>query len=246
MMKGDWVRNDTDLHGWRIGKITRTMSESVDVMVFYKNDDSTETYHPCGWGERWRTMSLVPIPRPEITGDEDYRAPKKEPCKKVPCKNCDKWHYSTSNGAKCCAIEHSFRTGRDLVTHAGDIKWRPEGSKAKGYQYMPWNWISWEILKRDEHKCQWCGSSQVMEVHHIIPRRAGGSDHPHNLVTLCHACHKKTLGTTFEAMTRPQDAKFETPRGPLPGLPEFYERKVPGTVARSGRQLELEDIGGGE
>lgn len=48
------------------------------------------------------------------------------------------------------------------------------------------------ILKRDKHICQACGKRKHrmnLEVHHIIPRAQGGSNHPCNLVTLCLQCH---------------------------------------------------------
>lgn len=38
---------------------------------------------------------------------------------------------------------------------------------------------------RDESKCKVCGFEIVVEVHHIKPRRDGGSDDLSNLITLC-------------------------------------------------------------
>jgi 5-methylcytosine-specific restriction endonuclease McrA len=60
-------------------------------------------------------------------------------------------------------------------------------------------------LRRDRFTCQDCGRKgrQVvagklrgLEVHHIIPRSEGGTDHPTNLKTVCHECHK---GYTVES-----------------------------------------------
>lgn len=54
-------------------------------------------------------------------------------------------------------------------------------------------------LKRDDYTCQRCGcevekghreSQRSAEVHHLVPRAAGGPDAPENLVTLCLRCHK--------------------------------------------------------
>ena len=41
-------------------------------------------------------------------------------------------------------------------------------------------------------RCFICGEDNphVLEEHHIIPRRHGGSDDPENLVTLCANCHR--------------------------------------------------------
>jgi len=52
------------------------------------------------------------------------------------------------------------------------------------------------ILMRDGYACQWCGESIYrdrsvqLEVDHIVPWSALGSDHPVNLRTLCHPCNQ--------------------------------------------------------
>ncbi|MCK4305035.1 MAG: HNH endonuclease, partial [Candidatus Eisenbacteria sp.] len=33
-------------------------------------------------------------------------------------------------------------------------------------------------------------NTRFSEVHHIVPRELGGSNHPENLVVLCSTCHK--------------------------------------------------------
>ena len=52
-----------------------------------------------------------------------------------------------------------------------------------------------EILKRDNYTCQKFGEKGCqdlrLEVHHIIPRRYGGTDLPENLITFCFDCHRK-------------------------------------------------------
>jgi ATP-dependent DNA helicase RecQ len=48
------------------------------------------------------------------------------------------------------------------------------------------------VLSRDKYKCVECGipcTSAEADVHHLLPRSAGGSDEPSNLVTLCDGCH---------------------------------------------------------
>jgi len=48
------------------------------------------------------------------------------------------------------------------------------------------------VLKRDGYRCRQCGvvcRRGEADVHHLIPRSAGGSDDPSNLVTLCDGCH---------------------------------------------------------
>ncbi len=46
-----------------------------------------------------------------------------------------------------------------------------------------------QVLERDGFACQICSIKNNLEVHHIIPLRAGGSDGMENLLTLCKSCH---------------------------------------------------------
>jgi ATP-dependent DNA helicase RecQ len=57
--------------------------------------------------------------------------------------------------------------------------------------------VEWEIarqkvLRRDGHRCVQCGADLKADgahVHHLLPRAAGGSNEPANLVSLCQLCH---------------------------------------------------------
>jgi 5-methylcytosine-specific restriction protein A len=41
-------------------------------------------------------------------------------------------------------------------------------------------------------ECQRNGRTvEAIDVHHLVPRRAGGSDADDNLQALCHACHSR-------------------------------------------------------
>lgn len=49
-----------------------------------------------------------------------------------------------------------------------------------------------EIFKRDDFTCRYCGRTSpevVLQVDHIVPRAAGGSDDPLNLATSCWECN---------------------------------------------------------
>jgi predicted HNH restriction endonuclease len=65
-----------------------------------------------------------------------------------------------------------------------------EGSTIFGTLW--WPIVRDAVLARDRMSCKLCKSGELSspEVHHIIPRHRGGSDHPLNLVTLCSTCHK--------------------------------------------------------
>jgi 5-methylcytosine-specific restriction endonuclease McrA len=47
-----------------------------------------------------------------------------------------------------------------------------------------------EILERDGWRCQNCGCSRNLDVHHIRRRSALGDDAETNLITLCRECHR--------------------------------------------------------
>jgi 5-methylcytosine-specific restriction protein A len=49
------------------------------------------------------------------------------------------------------------------------------------------------ILERDGYKCNLCGKTKRLEVHHVIPVAFNGTLilEKSNGITLCHLCHKK-------------------------------------------------------
>lgn len=51
-----------------------------------------------------------------------------------------------------------------------------------------------EVKHQDRFRCKICsksGDGTELHVHHIIPLDKYGSNHPNNLITLCHSCHNK-------------------------------------------------------
>lgn len=46
------------------------------------------------------------------------------------------------------------------------------------------------VKDRDDYRCQICGFESFLEVHHIVPRKFGGSHSLENLITLCTSCHR--------------------------------------------------------
>lgn len=51
--------------------------------------------------------------------------------------------------------------------------------------------IKEEVRERDSYKCMICELSEgQLEVHHVLKRAFGGSNDPHNLITLCTSCHR--------------------------------------------------------
>lgn len=74
-------------------------------------------------------------------------------------------------------------------------KIKNSGIEGKAYQEGEqlgfWN-VREYVLFRDNHTCQHCkGKSKdpILNVHHIVGRKDGGSNVPQNLITLCETCH---------------------------------------------------------
>jgi len=64
------------------------------------------------------------------------------------------------------------------------------------------------ILRRDNHKCQYCGSTVNLTVDHIMPKSKGGEDTWENLVTACIRCNNRKGDRT------PEEAKMHLKNNP--------------------------------
>ena len=68
-----------------------------------------------------------------------------------------------------------------------------QGSKAwQAGSTRAWRRTREQVLNRDGRRCTLCGSTDRLEVHHLVPRSLGGQDAAYNLVTLCHRHHADT------------------------------------------------------
>lgn len=79
----------------------------------------------------------------------------------------------------------------------------PSVIRLKSYARTPYRNIVLSrknIMKRDGHHCQYCGSTNDLTIDHIIPKSRGGNDTWENLVTACTRCnHRKGNHTPREA-----------------------------------------------
>lgn len=67
-----------------------------------------------------------------------------------------------------------------------------------------WVKIRKQVLAR-EKCCRKCGSTERLEVDHIINKACGGTDDSWNLQVLCHPCHKrKTNQEKVAGLKRPR------------------------------------------
>lgn len=51
------------------------------------------------------------------------------------------------------------------------------------------------IYRRDGFRCALCDSTEGLQIHHVVPRGAGGSSKPMNLICLCWRCHNAAHGS---------------------------------------------------
>lgn len=80
-----------------------------------------------------------------------------------------------------------------------DIRSLVDGYKLYRWRYAKSNRLDENLRKasllRDGFKCMECGKKNCkLEVHHINPRRFGGSNSINNLITLCSICHRNISG----------------------------------------------------
>lgn len=59
------------------------------------------------------------------------------------------------------------------------------------------------IIRRDNHRCQYCGTSTNLTIDHLIPKSRGGEDSWENLTTACIKCNNKKGDRT------PEEAKMQ-------------------------------------
>ena len=64
------------------------------------------------------------------------------------------------------------------------------------------------VLRRDKYRCVWCGNDGPLELDHIIPWSAGGSDDLDNLRALCRPCNQRRSN-----YIRPLDEATTLPHG---------------------------------
>lgn len=81
------------------------------------------------------------------------------------------------------------------------------------------------ILRRDGHRCQYCGRTDVpLTVDHVIPKARFGEDTWENLVTACVECNNKKGDRT------PTEAKVQLLRRPMRPNHVTFLRHFVGTI----------------
>lgn len=57
-------------------------------------------------------------------------------------------------------------------------------------------WTRVGVLRRDEHRCQYCGVEGANTVDHVVPRSLGGKSTWRNTVAACNACNQRKRDRT--------------------------------------------------
>lgn len=83
------------------------------------------------------------------------------------------------------------------------------------------------ILRRDGHRCQYCGASSIMlTVDHIMPKSRGGEDSWENLVSACLRCNNRKGSQT------PDEAEMPLLKRPIRPNHVTFLRQYVGTVGK--------------
>ena len=69
-----------------------------------------------------------------------------------------------------------------------------------------------EVLRRDRHQCQYCGSHKNLTLDRVIPRSKGGSHTWDNVVIACNSCNSRKGDRTPQQAGMPLLTK---PRAPI-------------------------------
>ena len=90
-------------------------------------------------------------------------------------------------GGKMRTMKEAF----NLAIKKGRVDWAYRSDKIRRKRMS--NKLRFEVLVRDNFRCQLCGRDKddaVLEVDHIVPVSEGGAEKEENLRTLCHECNK--------------------------------------------------------
>lgn len=85
------------------------------------------------------------------------------------------------------------RAGRVLRSMTTQVPW-PSVVRLRGYVRVPYRKVLLSrrnLLRRDAHTCQYCGSTERLTLDHVLPKSRGGPDTWENLVAACVPCNNR-------------------------------------------------------
>jgi len=90
--------------------------------------------------------------------------------------------------------------GDSIATDKKDYD-RPSVIRLTKYVYFPYKKVTlsrYNIYRRDDYKCLYCGSKETLTLDHVIPRSKGGLNSWTNLATCCMKCNISKGNSTLE------------------------------------------------
>jgi 5-methylcytosine-specific restriction endonuclease McrA len=79
-----------------------------------------------------------------------------------------------------------------------------------------------EVLRRDGHQCQYCGSQKQLTLDHVIPRSQGGPHSWENVVTACAPCNSQKGARTPAQAKMPLQRQPKAPMNPVVAFAEQF------------------------
>ncbi len=85
-----------------------------------------------------------------------------------------------------------------------------------------------EVLRRDSHTCQYCGSSKRLTLDHIVPRSKGGTHTWDNVVAACERCNSLKGDRLLQELGMTLRSKPKAPIHPAVAFAEQFWKENPG------------------
>ncbi len=82
-----------------------------------------------------------------------------------------------------------------------------------------------EVLRRDKHSCQYCGSTKQLTLDHVIPRSKGGKHSWDNVVIACERCNSRKGDRTPTQAGMTLRTKPRAPMHPAVAFAEQFWRE---------------------
>ncbi|MDQ2098513.1 MAG: HNH endonuclease [Tychonema bourrellyi B0820] len=84
-----------------------------------------------------------------------------------------------------------------------------------------------EVLRRDAHCCQYCGTNRRLTLDHVMPKSKGGLHTWDNVVAACEGCNSRKGDRTPIEAAMPLRAKPKAPMHPTVAFAEMFWHEHP-------------------
>ena len=118
------------------------------------------------------------------------------------------------------------RDGAVIRSPSTKLPW-PSIVRLKSYVKVPYKKVMLSrknVLRRDRHTCQYCGTGSNLTIDHVLPKSRGGRDSWTNLVAACVSCNNRKGDRT------PDEAQMSLAREPFRPSYVMFIRDFVGTM----------------